>query len=156
MNETPDAGRVLLFTGDGKGKTTAALGLALRACGHGLRVLALQFVKAAPTGELAAARHLPGFELVQCGRGFVPAPNSPAFEEHCRAAAAGLELAAEAMRSERYGLVILDEICVRSERRFAERRQRAGTFGETPAGPNRGADRPGSDPTPAGPRRHRN
>ena len=77
MSEAGELGRVLLFTGDGKGKTTAALGLALRACGHGMRVLVLQFIKAdASTGEIAAARHLPGVEIVQTGRGFVPAPTA--------------------------------------------------------------------------------
>ncbi|MGD0094470.1 MAG: cob(I)yrinic acid a,c-diamide adenosyltransferase [Planctomycetota bacterium] len=107
----PEASRVLLFTGDGKGKTTAALGMALRACGHGLRVLVVQFIKAAPTGELAAMRYLPGFELVQAGRGFLPKPGSPQFEEHRRAAAAGLVQADLALASGRYELVILDEIC---------------------------------------------
>jgi cob(I)alamin adenosyltransferase len=111
MNQDQEAGRVLLFTGDGKGKTTAALGMALRACGHGLRVLMVQFIKAAPTGEVAAARQLPGFEFVQTGRGFVPRPDSPQFEEHRRAAAKGLEQAAQALASGRYELVILDEIC---------------------------------------------
>jgi cob(I)alamin adenosyltransferase len=111
MSQDGEPGRVLLFTGDGKGKTTAALGMAMRACGHGMRVLVLQFVKAAPTGELAASRQLPGFEFVQTGLGFVPKPDSPRFQEHRRAAAAGLERAAQALQSGLYDMVILDEIC---------------------------------------------
>jgi len=111
MSQVQEPGRVLLFTGDGKGKTTAALGLALRACGHGMRVLVLQFIKAAITGELTAARQLPNLEFLQTGRGFVPKPDSPHFEEHRRAAEAGLERAAQALASGRYEIVVLDEIC---------------------------------------------
>ncbi|MGA3206274.1 MAG: cob(I)yrinic acid a,c-diamide adenosyltransferase [Syntrophales bacterium] len=107
-----DKKRILLFTGDGKGKTTAALGMALRASGHGIKTLIIQFVKSDPTtGELAACRHLPGCEIVQTGRGFVPERNDPAFQEHLTAAAEGLKLAAQALSSGGYDLVILDEIC---------------------------------------------
>ena len=111
MSQDGEPGRVLLFTGDGKGKTTAALGLALRACGHGMRVLVLQFIKAAPTGELAASRQLQGLEFVQTGLGFVPKPDSPRFEEHRRAAMAAMEQATQALVSGRYDLVVLDELC---------------------------------------------
>ena len=112
MSQAQEAGRVLLFTGEGKGKTTAALGMALRACGHGMRVLVLQFIKAAITGEVTAAQNLPGCEFVQSGRGFMPQPDSPHFEEHARAAMAGLERAAQALLSGMYEILILDEICV--------------------------------------------
>jgi cob(I)alamin adenosyltransferase len=109
--------RVLLFTGNGKGKTTAALGMALRACGHGIRVLMLQFVKGDPTtGELAAARHLPNLEIVQTGLGFLPEPTSPEFAEHRAAAERGLKMAAGALASGRYGMVILDEVCFAAAR----------------------------------------
>lgn len=107
-----DAPRILVFTGDGKGKTTAALGMALRASGHGMKTIIIQFVKSDPTtGELAACRHLPGCEIVQTGRGFVPERADPAFREHMMAAAEGLKLAARALSSGAYNLVILDEIC---------------------------------------------
>jgi cob(I)alamin adenosyltransferase len=105
-------GRLLIFTGDGKGKTTAALGMALRACGQGMRVKIIQFIKADPsTGEVAAVRNLPGVELVQTGLGFVPAEDHPGFLQHREAAQRGLLLAEEAVRSGEYDLVILDEIC---------------------------------------------
>ena len=79
--------RVLLFTGRGKGKTTAALGMALRACGHGLPTLVIQFVKADDTvGEIKAARHLPSLEIEQYGCGFLPAASSPKFAAHREAA----------------------------------------------------------------------
>lgn len=106
-------GRVLLFTGDGKGKTTAALGMALRAAGHKMKVLFLQFVKSDPaTGEMAAFANLPGCEIVLTGRGFIPPPESPEFPEHLRAAARGMKIALEALSSGRFGMVCLDEIAV--------------------------------------------
>jgi len=107
------AARILLFTGEGKGKTTAALGLALRAAGHGMRVLVLQFVKGGQkTGELAAARQIPGFEIEQRGCGFVPAEGSAEFAAHRQAAEAVLREADEALRSGAYAVVVLDELCL--------------------------------------------
>jgi cob(I)alamin adenosyltransferase len=105
--------RLLVFTGDGKGKTTAALGMALRAVGHGDRVLIVQFVKSdASTGEIAAMRRLPGVEIVQLGRGFLPASHTPDFAEHKRAAEDAIDAAREDLATGHYRLVILDEICV--------------------------------------------
>jgi cob(I)alamin adenosyltransferase len=104
--------RILIFTGDGKGKTTAALGMALRASGHGQRILILQFIKANPlTGELTALKHLSGIETIQMGRGFVPSQENPAFPEHFQAAVQALSKAADGLRSKKYDLIILDEIC---------------------------------------------
>lgn len=105
--------RILIFTGDGKGKTTAALGLALRAAGHGMRVLMLQFVKGGQqTGELLAARRIPGFEIEQRGCGFVPAAGSPQFDVHRQAAQEVLRDAAAALRAGSHDVVVLDELCV--------------------------------------------
>ncbi len=104
--------RLLIFTGDGKGKTTAALGMALRASGHGMRVKIIAFMKADPsTGELAAVCNLPGVEIVQTGLGFVPPNTSPKFQEHRRAAEDGLRLAKSTIDSGEYALVVLDEVC---------------------------------------------
>ena len=106
------AGRILLFTGEGKGKTTAALGTAVRASGHGMKVLILQFIKRTKkTGELAACAHLPGVEIKQAGKGFLPESTNPVFPEHCRKAEEGLDLAAAALESGQYDMVVLDEIC---------------------------------------------
>jgi len=103
--------RTLLFTGAGKGKTTAALGMALRASGHGLRSLIIQFVKSNDSvGEVSALRHLSGIEIVQAGRGFLPAKDDPEFREHRRAAAEGMRYAAEALASGKWDMVVLDEI----------------------------------------------
>jgi cob(I)alamin adenosyltransferase len=105
--------RVLIFTGDGKGKTTAALGMVLRASGHGMRTLIIQFVKADDTvGELTGLKYLPRVEVIQMGRGFVPPPTNPLFLEHRQAACQALERAAKSLRSKEYDLMILDEICV--------------------------------------------
>jgi cob(I)alamin adenosyltransferase len=111
IEDQKSPGRILLFTGDGKGKTTAALGMALRASGHGMRILFIQFVKSDPeTGEMAAFANLPGATIVQTGRGFIPKPSNPKFAEHRHAAEEGLKLAEEALRSGRYDIVCLDEV----------------------------------------------
>ncbi len=107
------SGRVLLFTGEGKGKTTAALGMVLRASGHGQKALVIQFIKQDPTtGEIKGCLHLPGVKILQAGRGFVPPPSSPDFAAHREAAEEALNLAAAALRSGEYRLVVLDEICL--------------------------------------------
>ena len=108
-----DAGRILIFTGDGKGKTTAALGMALRAHGHGIPVAVIQFVKSdTETGEFTALKGMAGVEIAVTGLGFVPRPTDPRFADHRRAAEEGLRLAGEAAFSGRYGLVVLDEVCM--------------------------------------------
>ena len=107
-----EEGRILIFTGDGKGKTTAALGMAIRAHGHAIPVAIIQFVKSdVKTGEFAVLSKLPGVEIFVTGRGFVPAESDPRFAEHRVAAQEGLRIASEAACSGRYGLVILDEGC---------------------------------------------
>lgn len=109
----PDNARMLIITGDGKGKTTAAMGLTLRAFGHGKPVRIIQFIKGDDrTGELAAIGKLPGVELIQTGKGFLPKPDTPAFTEHSQAAEAGLKLAEAAISSGEVEVLVLDEICV--------------------------------------------
>jgi cob(I)alamin adenosyltransferase len=104
--------RVVLITGDGKGKTTSALGMALRAAGHGLRVCVVQFIKARmDTGEAQALRQLAGVEAHACGAGFVLPKGGPLAGTHRRAAEAGLALAAQRLRDPAYGMVVLDEVC---------------------------------------------
>jgi cob(I)alamin adenosyltransferase len=104
--------RTLIFTGDGKGKTTAALGMAVRAAGHGQRVLIVQFLKSnSETGELRGFGCLPKVEIVQMGCGFVPREDHPEFAAHRDAARQALEFAAKALKSAEYDLVVLDEVC---------------------------------------------
>jgi cob(I)alamin adenosyltransferase len=100
---------VHVYTGDGKGKTTAALGLALRASGAGLRVYIGQFLKRGRFSEVKAVGALQRVTLEQFGRpGFV---RTPPGEEHCRAARWGLAAVAAALTSGRFDVVIADELC---------------------------------------------
>jgi cob(I)alamin adenosyltransferase len=110
MNDKP---RILIFTGNGKGKTTAAMGMVLRASSHGLRSKIVQFLKSETgSGEIAALQNLPGVEFVRRGLGFVPKRrNDPHLAEHQRVAEEGLTLAREAVLSGGYDLIVLDEIC---------------------------------------------
>jgi cob(I)alamin adenosyltransferase len=104
----PARGYVHVYTGDGKGKTTAALGLALRAAGAGLRVFFAQFAKATEASELAGLRRLADLVTVrQYGRpGFIRGTPEPADIVSARE---GLRDAREAVVSGRFDVVILDE-----------------------------------------------
>ncbi len=108
-------GLTVVYTGDGKGKTSAALGAALRALGHGQRVLVIQFFKGdwpIASGELELAKRLhPQLEVLELGRGFVKIMgDQKPFDEHVEAASAALKLTQERMRSGQYDMIILDEI----------------------------------------------
>jgi cob(I)alamin adenosyltransferase len=110
---THEKGLVIIFTGDGKGKTSAALGMALRASGHRMYVSLVQFIKSgSPTGESRAAERLaPEFEFVSLGRGFVNCCGSTLpLADHKMAAAEALAAARQRMQSGGWDLIILDEI----------------------------------------------
>lgn len=114
MNERDNEvrrGLLLINTGEGKGKTTAALGTALRAAGNGMRVLVLQFIKGSwHYGELdAIARFGDQFVIRQLGRGFVN-PYGQAASEGRRLIEAAWTEADEAIHSGRWDLIVLDEI----------------------------------------------
>ena len=119
-----DRGLVIVFTGDGKGKTTAALGMAFRASGHGMKTCMIQFVKSDDTvGEIAAAAAAPWIEIHQTGLGFLPPLHGPKMAAHREAAQAGLRLAREAIHSGRYQMVICDEICFAVSRQLVDEAQ---------------------------------
>ena len=105
--------RIILLTGKGKGKTSSALGMVLRAVGHNLRVSIIQFVKScSDTGEARALQHLPGVEHLVCGKGFVTPSDTPEKHgQHCRSASEGLARARERMQNPEIDMVVLDEIC---------------------------------------------
>jgi cob(I)alamin adenosyltransferase len=110
-----ELGLVQIYTGDGKGKTTAALGLAMRAAGKGLKVLMVQFLKGRDYGELETAKRFSdSFEIVQSGLDSFVKKGEPSPED-LRLAHLGLELAREAIMGGRYDIVILDEINVAIE-----------------------------------------
>lgn len=104
-------GYVHIYTGDGKGKTTAALGLALRAAGHGLRTYIGQFMKGQSYGELEALRDHPLITIEQYGEARCIRREDVSIEDAARARR-GLERARDAMMSGRYEIVVLDEIHV--------------------------------------------
>ena len=105
-------GLLLINTGPGKGKTTAALGTAMRAVGNGMRVLMLQFLKGSwHYGELdAAAAFGENFVLKQMGRGFVKVGGAETDPEDVRMVEAAWGEAREAIYSGEWDMVVLDEI----------------------------------------------
>lgn len=103
-----DRGYIQVYTGNGKGKTTAALGLSLRAVCAGKRVFFGQFVKGMNYSELKVPEYLPNVTLEQFGKNYFI--NNNANEEDIVSARKGLKKAAEVIKSGDYDLVVLDEI----------------------------------------------
>ena len=108
-----EKGLVIVYTGGGKGKTSAALGLVLRAVGYNHKVCMVQFVKGSwHYGELDSAKRLaPEFEMITAGKGFVGIldDKSPR-EDHVKTANDTLEISKEKMMSGKFDVVILDDI----------------------------------------------
>lgn len=105
--------RILVFTGNGKGKTTAALGLAIRALGHGLRVWIRQFIKSdAEVGEFRFLTGVEGITVSQCGNGFLPKSDSPTYHSHQTAAEEGWRSTCKMFAENRHDIYILDELCI--------------------------------------------
>ncbi len=112
MSEADRVGLVQVYTGDGKGKTTAAVGLAVRAAGAGLKVLFLQFVKGGErSSELAMLERL-GVRVERPARASTGLLGGGPTDEDRRAAAEALAVAEDAIASGAYDLVVLDEACV--------------------------------------------
>ena len=108
-----NTGIVRLYTGDGKGKTTMALGLALRVFGEGRRVFVGQFIKDDPKGDIMALRKaIPGIVTAQfgCGTGCIAGREPDKTDLDC--AKKGLERAKQALKSANFGLIVLDEITI--------------------------------------------
>jgi cob(I)alamin adenosyltransferase len=105
-----ERGYVHVYTGNGKGKTTAALGISLRCVCAGKRVFFGQFIKDWEYSELKAEKLLPNFEIVQFGCGcFIDCDPG---EKDLRAAREGLARCGRALQSGEYDLVVLDEVNV--------------------------------------------
>jgi cob(I)alamin adenosyltransferase len=108
-------GLVQVYTGNGKGKTTAAFGQALRAIGQGFRVCVIQFMKGRKYGEcLAAERLIPNLTVHLCGLDSFVMRENPAPLD-IELARAGLDLARQAIASGEYNMVILDELNVATD-----------------------------------------
>lgn len=112
MSGSEGLGKVHVITGAGKGKTTAAFGLAMRAAGHGLRVCVIQFLKTGETtGEVLYARKAGGMEIVQFGTGWFVDPKHVTVEDQSCARDA-LSFAGERLKKEECDLLVLDEVNV--------------------------------------------
>ncbi len=104
---------VIVYTGNGKGKTTAALGMALRAVGHDYKVCMIQFIKGSwHYGEMSSSKKLePEFELIAVGKGFVGIiDDTSPHSEHEKSAREALRISKEKILSKKFDIVILDEI----------------------------------------------
>lgn len=104
-------GLVEVYTGDGKGKTTAALGLAMRAAGHGMRTYIGQFLKGWLTGELEAARMMSPFVIIEL-LGEASEDHIPSDSRQADLARRGLRRVREIMDSGEFDIVVLEEINV--------------------------------------------
>jgi len=104
-----EKGLLIVFTGHGKGKTTAALGMAMRAAGHGMRVLILQFIKGAWVyGELRSLESIEQIVIKPLGSGFTWKKES--LEEDRRLAEAGWEETVSEIERAHYDMIVLDEL----------------------------------------------
>jgi cob(I)alamin adenosyltransferase len=104
-------GYIQIYTGDGKGKTTAALGMAIRAAGHGKKTYIGQFMKGQHYGELTALRDDPDITIEQYGD-VECVHREEVTQRHMDQARRGLERARRAMLSNQYDIIVLDEINV--------------------------------------------
>jgi cob(I)alamin adenosyltransferase len=109
MSTQQDKGLIQIYTGNGKGKTTAAIGLAVRACGQGKRVGFIQFLKNEPCGEHFFFSSHPAFDIIQIStENCFTGPRDKIREQ----AQKTLDYAEEMMLSGKYDLLVLDELCV--------------------------------------------
>lgn len=115
-----ESGRIQVYTGDGKGKTTAALGAAFRACGHGMDVYMIQFMKGDINyGEIFASEFIPTFTIVQFGKPTFVDKDNPA-EEDIKLAQTALDHARVIIEEGEWDMVILDELNVAIDFRLVE------------------------------------
>jgi cob(I)alamin adenosyltransferase len=104
-------GLIHVYTGDGKGKTTAAIGLGIRAVGAGLQVHMIQFMKGRRYSEIDALEKIPGFTVAQFGRDEFVSKEKPE-QIDIDLAHKGLLHAQDVLKNDKHDLVILDEINV--------------------------------------------
>jgi cob(I)alamin adenosyltransferase len=112
ISDSQDLGCIHVISGDGKGKTTSSLGLALRAAGHGFKILMIQFMKKGwDYGELKAVELLPNIQIIQYGTPEFVDKSHPLPIDYQEANAA-LKRFREELRSKKWNIIILDEVNV--------------------------------------------
>lgn len=127
-------GKVHVITGPGKGKTTAAFGLAMRAAGHGMRVCIIQFMKTGETtGEFIAAGRIDEIEVLQFGTGRFMQPGRPT-EEDLTAARAALAAATNRLADGSCQMLVLDEVNVAVSSGLLSKDEVLGTLKARPKG----------------------
>lgn len=127
------SGILIVYTGDGKGKTTAALGLVFRALGRRLPVAVVQFVKGRwRTGEWVLAQGLPGLDFTTLGEGFTWEGPDP--ERHARAARDGWARARRLLAAGEHRVVVLDELTHVLARGWIERGEVLAALAARPPG----------------------
>ena len=112
MSQGERRGLIIVHTGNGKGKTTAAMGLALRSIGYNFKILMIQFIKGTwHYGELDAVKKLyPYFEIVHMGKGFVQFGKEKSNSEHVLAVIETWNFSKKKIESDEFDMIILDEI----------------------------------------------
>ena len=121
MKDKRTKGLVIVYTGDGKGKTTAALGMALRAAGHGKKILIIQFIKSFKRyGELKFVKKFDcGIEIKTMGKGYVKIKGDRfPFQEHVKAAKQALKFARDQISSKKFDIIVLDEINIALDKKL--------------------------------------
>ena len=109
MMKKNNRGLVHIYTGNGKGKTTAAIGLAVRAAGRNLKVAFIQFIKGVQSGELIFMDKYKAFDIIQTGAGNYRSKSKEKLRNEARET---LSYAEKVITGDEYDLVVLDEICV--------------------------------------------
>ena len=150
-------GLLVVLTGYGKGKSSSALGMVLRACGHGMKVCMLQFMKGDIfTGEWEALQKIDcDVEIVPTGMGFCGIQGNPySHAQHREAAQRALLMAKKRVISGKYGLIVLDEINNAVHLKLVDLEQVLDLLAQQapPSAPH--TDRPRRGPGGAGPGRH--
>ncbi len=133
MTRNCKRGLVMVYTGNGKGKTTAAVGQAVRAVGQGFKVYMIFFMKGRDYGEYLAAPHLPNFTVVKAGRDeFVDREQPEPIDVEL--ARDGFSQAKKAVLSGEYDLVVLDEIIVAVDYKLIPEKDLLKLIGKKPTG----------------------
>ena len=131
-----EPGRIHIYCGDGKGKTTAALGLALRAAGRGRKVLISRFLKTEDSGEVPVLRNIPGIEVMPCQKtfGFTFQMSDQEKKEAARYYEELFQKAWDQAEQEGFDMLVLDEMMAALSAGFVKEEQLLGRLQNRPEG----------------------